>query len=462
MKTILTTSAALIFSVLFYKQAFGLNVFLFAVLLVLFVLYQNKQRFDKQQIFNGILLITMAFLGFFYQNTLTAYAIIFSLLLFIGSVSNVRSSLIIKQFNGLFSIVAGAIMHRFEQIGKTETMQNNTKTNYGYWFKLVAISSLVLFVFMMLYRNANPIINNLISKINFDFINLRWLVFTASAYYFIANIARPTRIEPLTSTDLNTSNTLDNASNKVLPKQKIQEQNQLGIVLFSLLNILIIFVLLTDIIFVFRGDQLDAAQLSNQLHQGVNALIVAIVSAIFLILYFFKGNLNFYKSNKRLKQVTYLWIVLNILLTMSTWFKNYQYVSAFGLTYKRIGVFVYLILALSGLIFTFIKVFKIKNFWFLMRNNMRVAFVVLFISAFIPWDTLITNYNVKFIKDFDINYLVNLNHNKQILYEIKDTYPFERSTYNTIVKNYNDYKVAQTKNTWQAYTWDNVKVQFND
>ncbi len=462
MKTILTTSTALIFSVLFYKQALGLNVFLFAVLLVIFVLYQNKNRFNKLQILNGMLLIIMAFLGILYQNALTLYAIFFSLLLFVGSISNVRSSSFVMQLNGLLSIISGVLMHRFEQVKMPKENTNNNALNYAYWFKLLAVISVVLFVFIMLYRNANPIINAFISKINFDFISLQWLFFTAAAYYFINNMVYPTVIEPLTSKDLNASNALDSSSNKVLSEQKTHEKNQMGVVLFSLLNVLIVFVLATDVIFMFRDKQLNAMQLSEQLHQGVNALIVAIVSAIFLILYFFQGNLNFYKANRRLKQVTYLWIVLNLFLAMSTWYKNYQYVSSFGLTYKRIGVFVYLILALSGLIFTFIKVYKIRNFWFLMRNTIRQAFIVLFISALVPWDTLITHYNTKFITNFDINYLLNLNHNKAVLYAIKDKYQFERDTYNVIVKNYNDYKAEQAKNTWQAYSWYNVKTQFND
>ena len=178
-----------------------------------------------------------------------------------------------------------------------------------------------------------------------------------------------------------------------------------------LLNILIVFLLITDVIFLTQSsNNISAVELSVQVHQGINALIISIILAIALIVYFFRGSLNFYKHTKFLKTATYIWITLNSILVLVTLFKNYQYVHSFGLTYKRIGVFFYLLLAFIGLVLTYIKVKNIKNIVFLFRKNIEISFIVLVVSSFINWDVFITKYNVSYVQktQLDIAYLLRL------------------------------------------------------
>ena len=56
-----------------------------------------------------------------------------------------------------------------------------------------------------------------------------------------------------------------------------------------------------------------------------------------------------------------IWIILNAVLIVSTIIKNSEYVSSFGLTYKRLGVYAFLILAIIGLVYTFLKIAKQKT-----------------------------------------------------------------------------------------------------
>ena len=67
-----------------------------------------------------------------------------------------------------------------------------------------------------------------------------------------------------------------------------------------------------------------------------------------------------------------------------------------GLTYKRIGVYFYLLLTFIALITTLVKITSFKSNWFLIRYNVWSLFLVLVFSTLFNWDKLILEYNVKF------------------------------------------------------------------
>lgn len=179
----------------------------------------------------------------------------------------------------------------------------------------------------------------------------------------------------------------------------------------------------------------------------------SIVLAIILILYFFRGNLNFYKENQQLKTLTYVWISLNILLIIFTSYKNFTYVEALGLTYKRIGVFVYLLLTLTGLITAYIKVAEIKSFIYLVRTNIATVFAFLIISAAIPWDRTITHFNLSTLENPDIHYLIDLGDTNSIqLYKYAKVKSVDYDMKISIQEKYKEYITQQSEKTWQEYT----------
>ena len=258
--------------------------------------------------------------------------------------------------------------------------------------------------------------------------------------------------------DLSTENTLLQA--KEVPVKKLENEKQLGTILMSLLNVLIAFFLITDIVYVLQQDVTNANELSHQVHSGVNALIASIVFAIVIILYFFRANLNFYKDNATLKRLTYLWIALNVFLVVIIAFKNYQYIHSFGITYKRIGVNIYLLLTSIGLFTTLIKVYSIKNLWYLLRINMQTAFAVLIVASLFNWDRIITHYNLNYAKATDVEYLINLSDNNTLLLKSHaDGNAFNSEDRNKINGKYYDYLKALNANSWQEMQYDNIKVK---
>ena len=304
--------------------------------------------------------------------------------------------------------------------------------------------------------NANPVFGSLFEQINLDFISVPWLFFTLLGYILFLHILRPFEAQELIEFDLAQPNELENPTEITLigNKKKLESEHTLGSMVFLALNLLLVFFLVTDIIYLIQENDISNSEYSESVHQGVYALMFSIVCAIALILYFFRGNLNFFEGNKRIKSLTYLWIALNVILVAFTCYKNYAYVEALGLTYKRIGVFVYLLLTLTGLVTAYIKVSEIKNFTYLARTNIATLFAFLVISAIIPWNKTITRYNLTKIENPDIGYLIELgdNNSGQLLkYSKENSQQLTANAIKSIQDKHASFSKEQTEKTWQEY-----------
>jgi hypothetical protein len=108
-------------------------------------------------------------------------------------------------------------------------------------------------------------------------------------------------------------------------------------------------------------EVVQKSNLSADTHERVNAVIFSILMAVGVLLFYFKGGFNFDEKAKNLKRFSKIWIFLNGVLIVSTIVKNSEYVSFFGLTYKRLGVYAFLILTIIGLVYAFLKIAKQKT-----------------------------------------------------------------------------------------------------
>ncbi|MEO7768832.1 MAG: DUF4173 domain-containing protein, partial [Ferruginibacter sp.] len=175
----------------------------------------------------------------------------------------------------------------------------------------------------------------------------------------------------------------------------LRNENKTAIISLFLLNALLLFINCVDIVYVWFGfTERNDINLSEYVHEGAGLLIFSILLAMVLLLFFFRGNLNFYKKNKWLKMGAYAWLFQNAVLVVSVFFRDYYYIHHHGLAYKRIGVLVFLLLVLAGLITVFIKIHQRKTAYYLLRVNAWFAIVVLVLSACIHWDETIAVYNL--------------------------------------------------------------------
>lgn len=454
MKNIPTYLAALIFSILFYKQGLGLNLSLFSLLSLVLLYFHNKERFHRPRtIAIAATYVLTAITVFINDSSLAIFANCISFFTLIGSVSQHKSSIYLSWLNGLYTAIA-AFFHRIHEASERPKTENNSKDiDYLHWVKLIGIPLVVLILFIGLYKKGNPLFNELIASIDFSIINMQWILFTVLGYYLFSNISNPICIEPVTSKDLSLTNDLTVPSEPL--KANIAQDNQLGMVMMSVLNLLILFFLVTEVIYQFRTEHLAASQFSAQVHNGINALIASIIFAILIILYFFRGDLNFYKKNKQLKTLTYIWIALNTLLVISIAIKNGHYIQGFGFTYKRIGVLVYLLLTTLGLFSTLIKVLHLKNLLYLLRFNSLAAFTVLVLASCINWDKSLTQYNLNTAEHMDMPYLIQLsNNNVFLLKDYSETHNISADNKTKIDWKYDTYLEELKYRKWQEWTYD--------
>ena len=453
--------SSFLFSTLFYGQNIGLNISLFSLLTLLILIIGNTNKFkNRTTLTYALLYLLTAALVFFQHSFLSLIANIIVFFTLVGNITESKSSIFVNWLNGIYTSIAGFFHRNFDHNEKEEQPKFKKDIDLLHWVKLIGIPLVFIIVFILLYKNGNSVFNDLISQINFSFINIQWLLFSVLGYFLFSNIINPVHVEPATQSDLDAGNTLFKTDS--FSEEKLKKEKQLGTTLMLLLNVLIIFYLVTDIIALNVSSSYDAVTLSSQVHNGINALIASIIMAIVIILYFFRGNINFYNDNKTLKFLAFAWIILNAVLVILIVIKNNDYVSAHGFTYKRLGVYIYLLLTFSGLITTFLKVLKIKNLLFLFRVNTQIAFVLLIALSTVNWDAFITKYNINNAESLDVNYLIHLsNNNSYILYDLREKGTLSSSNNQAIFIKHTAYlKDINTRN-WQEYTFANFQEHSN-
>jgi len=458
MKQISIIISSILFSLLFFEQSIGINLLIFSLIAIIVLAIYNPKKFKETRIilFTLVYIATAGFV--FIQDTgLSIIANCASFFTLIGAISQSKTSIYLHWINGLFSSISGFFFRKVYPNKGEENKILKKDLDFLHLAKLIGIPIIFIFIFVLLYKNGNPMFNDLVDKINFNFINFQWLLFTVLGYYLFNNISKPIQVEPATSLDLNTTNELNKTDS--FSEEKLKKEKQLGTTLLGLLNLLIVLYIITDIASLVSVETLKASTLSAQVHNGINTLIASIIIAIIIILYFFRGNLNFYSENKTLKNLTYLWILLNMVLIALIAIKNQNYITAFGLTYKRIGVHIYIFLTLVGLITTFLKVMSVKNMVFLFRLNTQIVFATLIVFSSLNWDNIITKYNLNNANSYDLNYLIQLSDANAIqLKQFSQNTELSSKYYQDIDTKYANYlKHIENKN-WQEKSFTDYNI----
>lgn len=193
-------------------------------------------------------------------------------------------------------------------------------------------------------------------------------------------------------------------------------------------------------------------QLSEETHNGVNAVILSIVMAILVILFYFKAGFNFDKKAKYLKLLAKIWIALNVILIFSTLAKNTEYILNLGFTYKRLGVYAFLLLSILGLFFTFLKIKNQKTNAYLFNQMFWCFFGTILMSSFINWGGFITNQNLKrsYFDEYYHSTFVNFNERQLIEYAEKNKEGDMKVKINTKIKSRKSYSLL-SKNLFYEF-----------
>jgi Leucine-rich repeat (LRR) protein len=406
------------YSFLFYQQIPGVNFLIFSVLMVIALLEKDREVIKSAQWVGAALgSIVSGFAVMYYGTFLALTANILSLgLLAVFSVSR-SSSVILGWLYAAYSIVTSVAFMIVDYIERRK--QRATDKGNNIWMKIgIGIGIIiVVLVFFFLYQKSNALFKNLTEKINFDWISWSWVRFTLLGFiilygfFFLKRIPGLNKIEDSSSENLNKEKVLAKENTFFGKIINLKIENMSGVILLMLLNFLILMVNVLDIVYVWTGAELPSDMTySDMVHQGVGQLILSIIIAILIILFLFRGHLNYFTKSKIIKTLAFIWIVQNVIMILSAGFKNQLYIDAYSLTHRRIGVYFYLLMAVIGLVTTFVKISGKKSNWFLFRKNGWAWFVVLVFASLFNWDMIITRFNIKHSDHLDLKYLVSLNY----------------------------------------------------
>jgi len=414
---LLSILLSLLFVALFYKQDVGLNNLLFNMLVLSILYFTGKLTTSNKTLItvaagtflsslmvvinNSDLAVTVNYLSLFLLSGVTVYSR-FRNLVTIGLASFVQ--MFIAQFNLFRGIRELSVkrpgVHRF-----------------FHYFKLIIIPVVIVFIFAMMYKVSNPFFEKYTLSV-FDFIDK---VFTHLAelidvdmFWFwvfgllVSNFLILGREEKaVLFFEKNMQDDLQrkkgNEPRSFSPLALLTEY-KMGVIMFALLNLLLLMVNTLDIFNVWFGFEWDGQFLKQFVHEGTYVLLLSILVSIVITMWYFRGNLNFYRKNKWLKRLAVLWLLQNAILTLSVGIRNFWYIHYYNLAYLRIGVIFFLLFTLIGIYLVYLKIQERKTGWYVFTKSSLAFYIILVVMTFFNWDVIIARYNFAHYKTGFVHY----------------------------------------------------------
>ncbi|MBB6371906.1 DUF4173 domain-containing protein [Chryseobacterium shigense] len=395
---------AALFVILFYDQEIGLNLGILGIVYAVLTWFKTSES-NKTRTFL-ILFVTsiLSSIVFAWFRDFPSLLAVVSSLLLLGYRSRNRKLKILFLIP-VFIINSFTSIFRFFSFDEWLPKKNIS----GVWQKTLAfivIPLLFISIFFGIYSAGSDHFAAVFRDYELD-INV-WHVLGLSVLgFFIAfnywNYAVERFIykkNQLLDDDFQENNTIQKATYSFLD---LDAERTSGVISFFCLNILLVFFIITYNYEQFYEVSKTPVQLSEETHERVNAVIMSIVMAVLVIMFYFKSGFNFDPKAKMMKLLAKIWIILNAILVFSAALKNYEYIISYGYTYKRLGVFAFLLLSVIGLALTFIKIQKKKRNAFLFNTMAWYFYGTILACSYVNWGGIITSQNMK-RKDFVVNY----------------------------------------------------------
>lgn len=416
---VLNVVIAVIFAILFFKNHIGMNLLIFELITLPFMVYFNRPL--KINLLTGTLFISTIITAVLTVLINTTWCIVINTCLFFlfnaaVSLKSMRSFLHLS-----WETFARFFMSQFRLLVRWHKPKSSPIViNFRKIFLFILLPLFLIALFIGLYAWANPIfyekfsvvidaVLDFLDKINFLFVLYLLIGMLVANAIFI-----PVNPMCLYKQDLNSTTDLQRKRNRVsfyhFRFNGLQTQLISAVIILVALNLLIGFFNYLDITHVWFNFEWDGRTLSKFVHEGTYVLLVTILLSAGIALYYFRKNLNFYKKNKLLKVLSVIWLLQNAVLTFSVVVRNLWYIQYFGLAYKRVALLFFLALVIFGLFTIILKILLRKNSYFLLMSNSFAVLLVFVISSFVNWNVVIAKYNTdnydKII--FDLKFLSEL------------------------------------------------------
>ncbi len=461
LKIILLTAGAVLFNIIFWKEKLAINALLFDAFILGSVFYLYPAAFTKPAMKWLLLAHVVALITLIVHNTvLSKLAFSVTLLLVVVFTQYLHRSVWYAAASAMGNYVL-LIFSFAENIKQVKTTCFNF-LGIRKILRFLIIPLLIAGVFFLLYSFSNAVFQNIVADIGialqrffskfFDWFSWERFTFLLLGMFIVGGLILKSKYNNFSTKDYAQHNDLWRKKNDLNSWKKtamfdilsvfmgrfangvlaLRNENTVGIISLVMLNVLLLLINTIDIVYVWFGFKYTVnINLKDYVHEGTGMLIFSIVLAMVVLLFFFRGNLNFYKKNKWLRYGAYGWIFQNALLAVSVLFRDYYYIQHMGLAYKRIGVLVFLSMVLMGLITVFIKIHQRKTGYYLWRVNGWFAIVLLVVCSCIHWDETMAKYNLahKNTAPLDVKFLLSLSDkilplvekNQEILIEKTDS-----------------------------------------
>lgn len=412
---------AILFVIVFYDQDVGLNLGILGMIYAVLTLIRTPGKNKTRTLYALFVTSILSSAAFAWYGDFPSFIAVVSSLLLLGYKSKNRRLKILFLIP-VFIVNCCTSFCRFFSFDEWLPKKNVS----GLWqktFAFILIPLVLVSVFFGIYSAGSDHFAALFTNYELD-LNI-WQVFCLSVLgFFIAFNYWNYAVEKLIYKN---NHVLDNEFSKDsrIPKATysfldLDAERTSGVISFVLLNILLIFFIITYNYEQFYEAVKTPIQLSEETHERVNAVIMSIVMAILVIMFYFKSGFNFDSKAGLLKILAKLWIFLNAILVVSAALKNYEYIVNYAFTYKRLGVFAFLLLSLIGLALTYIKIQKQKRNIFLVNTMIWYFYGTVLVCSYFNWGGFITSQNMK-RKDFAVNYHVtSINFSEKALLEYAD------------------------------------------
>lgn len=478
-----------LFPLLFHKQQAGINVLIFNLLIISFLIWNKRLN-----IINSINLLLaigtfLSALMVVIHGSHTALTVnIISLIMVAGLTASPKLHIL---SNSLLSFLAGSFTSPIEYLKElasvTNTNRKVAKTIRILAFLVVPIITLILFIsiysasslyYQHLTGNVLTVINDIFKKLTE---NISPAVFWLAVTGLIVGIVLAfSKIQ--TGFDL----PYERGEINMIRERRYYKGSPAGlhfelrtaVFTFILLNIALAVMNILDLWHVWINFKWDGGYLKQFVHEGTWLLILSIVISVALVLWYFRGNLNFYSKNKLLVYLSRIWLWQNIFLALSVAVRNYWYLSYFNLAYKRIWVYAFLILVIYGLFTVLVKVNKRRTIRYLLIKNSITAYIVFAVLSFVNWDNVIARFNINraevaffhtnFMDDLDSSTLPILIMDKQQIVRIKEAqsnifsyhanYESLEQYNRNLINRKNDFLLGFPELHWLSWTYSDYKT----
>ena len=402
-----------VFLLLFYNESVGINISIFGVVLTLLISYFFQEKFvDRSHLVLVMTSILSCFAFAWYGDAASFFALALSILFLQFKTQDGELKMI-----QVFPLIA---LNGFASVGRIFMFHQwlpERKIHNDFAKKLVAfvlIPIIFLGLFFIVYSFGSDHFSSLFTDYELDvdvpqLIGISILGFYISFSfwnYWVPEVCY--EYNPKLSNNFIDISEVKNQS--TFSFLDLDFERKSGVITLFLLNIMLLVFIAT-----YNYEQffevVEKTNLSADTHERVNAVIFSILMAVGVIMFYFKGGFNFDKQASSLKTLAKVWLGLNVVLIVSAIIKNSEYVSYFGLTYKRLGVYAFLILAIIGLIVSFQKINKQKTNAFLFNQMLWYFYGTILLCSYINWGGIITNYNIAVNKGVEPIFLSELNFN---------------------------------------------------